>query len=513
MVITEGKFYAEFYIDTGNADPGVIVGTTIPGSNRYLGQDTYTYGYYRDGRKINSGSYTSYGGTYTAAADGSGDIVGVLINADDGEISFAVNGTVQNSGVPAFSGLTGPYRFALDSESNGFVVVNFGQDDTFAGLKTSGSAAASDENGKGKFFATPPTGFLALMDDNLPRQSDVIGPDWVWIKNRDNTSVHSLHDVLRGTQLLQSSDADGQQDNSNYLLSFDSQGFTVGDNDNVNVDNNNFVGWVWEAGGTPTVDNSAANDAQPTAGSAKIDGSNKVGAFSGSPSIAIKKLSANTTAGFSIVRYTGTGSAGTIPHGLGATPEFIYVKNLDDDTKNWNLYPTVLGNTYLELNTTASGFTGSSYFNNTAPTANVFSVGTAGSANASGDDFIAYVFTSIEGYSKFGSYKGNSDANDGAMIYTGFKPAWIMGKVTTQTGRWWIYDSTRFPTMTQALGTGGYLAANSTGSEASESGANAVLFLSNGFKVSTTNAEWNSSSHTYIYLAFAENPFKFANAE
>ena len=518
VVITEGKFYAEFYLDVGNSGVGVIAGNTLPAANKYLGQDAYTYAYYFDGRKVNNNSYTSYGDSYTVAADGSSDIVGVMINADDGEISFTKNGTVQNSGVPAFSGVTGPFRFAIASEGgigsgNCFHIANFGQDDSFNGLKTSGSAVAADGNGVGRFYDTPPTGFLALMNDNLPRKSDVIGPDWVWIKGRSNTTVHSLHDTLRGTQLLQSNAPDGQQDNANYLLSFDSQGFTIGNSSNVNQSTHSYVGWVWGAGGTPTVDNSAANDAEPTAGSAKIDGSNQSGAFSGSPSIAIKKLSASTTAGFSIVRWTGTGSAGTIPHGLGATPEFIYVKNLDDDTKNWNLYPTVLGNNYLELNSTNSTFSGSTYFNNTAPTANVFSVGSAGSTNNSSDDFIAYVFAPIEGYSKFNSFTGTGNA-DGTFVYTGFRPAWVMIKRSSGSGGWHMFDNKR-------AFSGDYFNANNeidvrieaqdTGAE-NTSGPPHIDFVSNGFKLRTTFDNINASGSTYIYLAFAEAPFKFANA-
>ncbi len=136
-------------------------------------------------------------------------------------------------------------------------------------------------------------------------------------------TIHNLFDSLRGTKLLQSQAGDGQQDNANYLTAYGADGFTVGSSANVNASSATFVAWNWKAGGTPTGDNSAANSAEPTAGSAKVDGSNQSGAFSGSPSIAIKRLSANTTAGFSIVVWTGTGSAGTIPHGLGVSPRLL----------------------------------------------------------------------------------------------------------------------------------------------------------------------------------------------
>ena len=521
VVITEGKVYAEFYLDVGNSGVGIIAGNTLPAANKYLGQDSYTYAYYFDGRKVNNNSYTSYGDSYTVAADGSSDIVGVMIDADAGDISFTKNGTVQNSGVPAFSGVTGPFRFAIASEGgigsgNCFHIANFGQDDSFNGLKTSGSAAAADDNGVGRFYDTPPTGFLALMNDNLPRKSDVIGPDWVWIKGRSNTTVHSLHDTLRGTQLLQASQGDAQQDNANYLLSFDSQGFTVGNSSNVNQSTHSYVGWVWRAGGTPTADNSAAANAEPTAGSAKIDGSNQSGAFSGSPSIAIKKLSASTDAGFSIVRWTGTGSAGTIPHGLGAVPDFYVVKNLDDDSTNWQAYHVGIASDaetdYIYLNSTAAA-DDSDDFNDTAPTANVFSVKTHNQVNASGDDYIAYVFTSIDGYSKHGHFFGNG-ATDGTYVYTGFRPAWVMIKRSSGSGGWHMFDNKR-------SFSGDYFNANNeidirieaqdTGAE-NTSGPPHIDFVSNGFKLRTTFDNMNAAGSRYIYLAFAEAPFKFANA-
>jgi len=168
MSFDSGKWYAEVIFDTGNSDAGIIAGEANPGSNRYLGQDSYTYALYPgDGRKVNSASYSAYGVGITKAADGSGDVLGIYIDADNGDIYFSKNGTVMNSGTAAFTGVTGPFRISVDSESSSFAVINFGQDDTFAGLKTSGSAAASDDNGYGKFYDTIAlAGYLAPCSKN-----------------------------------------------------------------------------------------------------------------------------------------------------------------------------------------------------------------------------------------------------------------------------------------------------------------------------------------------------------
>ena len=168
MSFDSGKWYAEVIFDTGNSDAGIIAGESNPGSNRYLGQDSYTYALYPgDGRKVNSASYSAYGVGITKAADGSGDVLGIYIDADNGDIYFSKNGTVMNSGTAAFTGVTGPFRISVDSESSSFAVINFGQDDTFAGLKTSGSAAASDDNGYGKFYDTIAlAGYLAPCSKN-----------------------------------------------------------------------------------------------------------------------------------------------------------------------------------------------------------------------------------------------------------------------------------------------------------------------------------------------------------
>ena len=212
-------------------------------------------------------------------------------------------------------------------------------------------------------------------------------------------------------------------------------------------------------------------------------------------------VSANTSAGFSIVSYTGTGSNGTIGHGLSNAPEYIIVKNRDDGSKNWNIYPTALGNNYLELNSTGATFSGSTYFNNTAPTANVFSVGSAGSTNASSDDFIAYCFHSVEGYSKIGTYVGNT--SPGAFVNLGFRPAWVLVKSTSSGTSWCIFDDKRL----------GYNVDNNLlrVAKATEQTDDDVDFVSNGLKFRRSSTNFNNSSHTYVYLAFADDPFKFAN--
>jgi len=282
-----GKWYAEFLLDTGNSGVGVIAGTTNPGTNRYMGQDSYTYGYYSNGQKVNSGSYTSYGDSYTTAADGSGDVIGVYIDADNGNIYFSKNGTVQNSGTAAFTGVTGPFRFAIASESNCFHIANFGQDDTFAGLKTSGSAAASDSNDIGKFYdSIGLSDYLSPCTSNLPdptigpeqdTQADdhfntllyngngntgqsITGvgfkPEFLWIKNRNITGgyPHLLRDVVRGVTKSVRSDNSMAEETRNEVTSFDADGFTLaGSNSLENDQAGNYVSWNWKAGGaTPT---------------------------------------------------------------------------------------------------------------------------------------------------------------------------------------------------------------------------------------------------------------------
>ena len=442
-----------------------------------------------------------------------GDIIGVALDMDNGKLYFAENNTYYNSGDPAnqtnpaVTGLTTEVSPSISLYDAEYYNINFGQDSTFAGLETAGGNA--DANGIGNFKYAPPSGFLALCTSNLPdptigpgqsSQADdnfntvlwtgnnsasrgITGvgfqPDLVWTKSRNSSSYHTqIHDSVRGASAgaLYPS-LSNSEDNSYPISSFDSDGFTTSSgSQNGQNTSHTYVGWFWKADGSAS--------------------SNSNGSITSS-------VSANTTAGFSIVKYTGTGSAGTIGHGLSSAPNVVIVKNLDDNSKGWPVLHTSLTNEYLELNSTNDAFSGSTYFNNTAPTASVFSVGTVGSTNESGDDLIAYCFHNVEGYSKFGSFAGNSSA-DGTFVYLGFRPAYIWLKRDSNGVDWSLFDSKRL----------GYNVDNNNlrafaSSPATEQTDDDVDFLSNGFKCRRNFA---NNQGTVLYFAWAEAPFKFANA-
>ena len=298
-------------------------------------------------------------------------------------------------------------------------------------------------------------------------------PDWVWLKARSATYSHQLFDVARGaTQLLTSEATDAEQTLSG-VTSFDSDGFTVGSDAGSNNNTTTFVSWNWLAGGSA---------------SSNTDGS------------ITSSVSANTTAGFSIVSYTGNGVSGaTIGHGLGSKPRWIVAK-MRDSANNWLVQHGSLGATKrLLLDTTLAEST-QPFWGNTEPTSDVFSVGSVDLVNQSGNTYIAYCFAEKKGYSKFGSYTGNGDA-DGPFIYTGFKPAWVMIKPSSYANSWLLLDNKRpgFNVTNDRLEADGNGAENDSIDHAD--------FLSNGFKIRTSNAHPNNSGGTLIYAAFAESPF------
>ena len=305
-------------------------------------------------------------------------------------------------------------------------------------------------------------------------------PDWVWIKDRQDTHNHNLFDAVRGvTKRIYSDTSDAETTNAESLKSFDSDGFTLGTQTNVNQSGHTNVAWNWKAGGS---------------GSANTDGTIN------------STVSVNTTAGFSIVKYTGTGANATVGHGLGAVPKMIIIKELNNAT-NWIVYHTGVGNGgSLQLNTTIGTDTDSTFWNSTTPTSSVFTLGSNGNSNGSSDNYIAYCFAEKAGYSKFGKYTGNGNA-DGTFVYTGFKPAFLLLKKNSASGQqWYIYDDKR-DGKNQGDGASGCnrsLRTNTTSAEEQASGY-PMDILSNGFKWRGSSGEQNGSGDTYIYMAIGQS--------
>ena len=300
-------------------------------------------------------------------------------------------------------------------------------------------------------------------------------PDWVWIKNRDTASNHSEYDVIRtATKRLRPNLTNAEDTKSNGLQSFDSDGFTVGDSTVENNSGDGIVAWNWLA-----ANGTASNG----------DGS------------ITSTVSANTTAGFSIVSYTGTGSSTTVGHGLGVAPSMLIFKNRDS-TDSWNVQHDGLTSYdyYVRLNSTGAQ-NNDIDVGNSAPTSTVVSVGSHAQQNGSGNDMILYAFAEKKGYSKISSYTGNGNA-DGPFVYTGFKPAWIMLKKSNASGTSWIlFDNKR------ATHNPTYNRLHAELSDAEYTTAYGLDMLSNGFKLITSDSSFNNSGDTYIYLAFAEHPF------
>ena len=297
-------------------------------------------------------------------------------------------------------------------------------------------------------------------------------PDWVWLKRRDQTSWHYLFDAVRGAnKTLYSNITSAETTDSNNLQSFDSDGFTVGTQGDINESGGSYVGWNW-LGANGTASNT--------------DGS------------ITSTVSANTTSGFSIVSYTGTGSNATVGHGLGVAPSMIIEKGRSV-TDDWLVYHKSLGATYgLALNNTTAAAASTGYWNDTAPTSSLFTIGNNGKVNTNGGTHVAYCFAEKTGYSKFGTYTGNGDS-DGTFVYTGFKPAFVMVKVTNTTNSWDMYDSARNPFNDVDL----RMYADLNNADNSDP---SIDFVSNGFKLRDTLGANNGSGNSYIYMAFASEP-------
>jgi len=299
-------------------------------------------------------------------------------------------------------------------------------------------------------------------------------PDLSWFKNRTGAGSHYLFDAIRGVTKSISSDTTSAEATQSYLSSFDTDGFTLGSASNNVNGAYNYASWNWLANGT---------------GVANTDGD------------IASTVSANTTSGFSIVSYTGTGANATVGHGLGAVPKVIITKSRSNSSYNWTSYFASLGNTgRIRLNLTDAATTGQTNWNSTTPTSSVFSLGTNLDVNGSGENIIAYCFAEKQGFSKFGSYTGNGNA-DGTFVYTGFKPAFVMIKRTDSADGWQMFDNKR------DLSNPGIHRLEADSSAAEYTGqADHLDMYSNGFKPRYSGGNLNGSGATYIYMAFAEQP-------
>jgi hypothetical protein len=518
--VSSGKWYLEFCKTNDTTDSGFVgvasSSINIDSTTPWNGSPTnaLVVGQTVAGFRINDGKVFTKNGTNdgittaTGVSVALGTIYAIAFNLDDDEADFYVNGSQVGSTI-AFTVASDDVIVPLISQNttwelNGFVM-NCGQDSSFAALKV--SQGNTDSNGEGDFFYAPPSGFLALCTNNLPEPlqsgnffkalaytgtgtGQVISgvgfkPDFLWAKRRDNDYGHVLLDIARGfgsagnDSRLQS-DAVDVASASPYVASLNDDGYvTENAQQSLNIANGTYVGWHWKAGSGNTAVAESGNNPGGT-------------------------HNANQAAGFSIVKYVGTGANGAVTHGLGAIPEVILIKNIGVNDEWYVYYGDETD--YLVLNDTDATADSAAFTNDTDPTSSVFTVSTSHSVNADGENYIAYCWRSVPGFSQIGSYPGNADAN-GAFIHTGFKPAFVMNKAISRTGNWMMTDSARSPTNVNGVG----IFANAVAREYSDANTNIDL-LSNGFKWRTADDNNNDISETYFYMAFAEVPFKYTTA-
>ena len=433
-----------------------------------------------------TGSFADYGPPAV-----NGNVIGYCVK--NGKLFIAINNTWLESSNPAteanpaFSNLTGNLRVGVNrfgDNGTDVTTLNFGQTGfTYTpptgakAISTANLATPSITDGSAHFQPTLYTGNSSTQEVNQSGNS-TFNPGFVWIKTRSGAASHALFDQVRGVnkQLVSDDTGAALTSFSDLLTSFDADGFSLGADgtvNNVNVNTSTYVAWQWLANGT---------------GSSNTDGS-----------INTTSTSANTTSGFSVVTYSGNGSDNqTIGHGLGIAPKMIISKRRDA-SGGWTTYHDAVGiNKVFYLNSTSAAISNTEQYRAT-PTSSVYTIGVGGDINNSSGTYVAYVFAEIPGYSSIGSYTGNG-STDGPFVYTGFKPAFIMYKVTSTTDSWEMYDTTR--QTSNVYGT--QVKANLSNAETDDT---RIDILSNGFKARSTNTAVNASGATYIYMAFAENPF------
>ncbi len=490
QIPSTGKWYWEVTITNratlaaSRSQIGIVKGSAIytdSGDVAYNTTSNACYVYSGDGSKaVSYGIFSGYGSAWT-----NGDVIGVACDWDAGTLTFYKNGVSQGT---AFSGLSGSDNYFPIAGYFGTFNINFGQR-PFAYSIPSGHNRLQTSN-----LPTPTIGAssttlankyfdVSLWTGNGTSQSITnsgsMKPDFIWIKRRNTVGEHALINAVRGGNKTLASNTANSEANQSWTLTFNSNGFTVPTGDSlVNGSGITYVGWQWRASNATAVTN--------TAGSIT------------------STVSANTTAGFSIVTWTGTGSSGTTGHGLGAAPKMIILKDASNGY-NWYVFTTATGSNlrFEGLNTTAAATSQPSQYTTTSTL--IQNIPGIASLNTSGATMIAYCFAEVTGYSKFASYTGNG-SSDGPFIYTGFRPEFVLVKASSTGENWAITDAARSP----------FNAANAflrpDEASAETTGAMVMDFTANGFKMRNSDTKSNGSGITYIYMAFAENPFNYSLA-
>ena len=492
-------------------------GNAAEGANLYVNDGDEVFSYRQGGSQVDSSA--------NFATINANDVMQFAYDEDSGKGWVGINNTwyaadAGNDGDPAAGNnptvtitaanrgdiFPGGSDWASGNSTASGLIYNFGQDSSFAGKKT--AQGNQDGGGIGDFYYTPPTGFKAMCTSNLPdvdvtpskhfntilytgdgtSNRDITGtgfnPDLNWLKMRSGADNHVVTDVLRGTNHLHPNANSADSDISYPALVTD--GFRVSSG-TYNNDTYTFVAWQWKANGSGSQNTSGTINTTAT--------------------------SANVDAGFSISTYTGTGSNATIGHGLSTAPEMVICKRRNS-TEGWAIYHSGIASDaetdFIELHSTGAASDSNTRWNDTAPTSSVFSIGTHDSVNASSSTYVAYAFHSVDGYSKVGSYTGNGNA-DGTFVYTGFRPAWLLVRRTDGSADWLLFDAARntFNVVDK------FLEPNTGDAEATESTSGYEIdfdFTSNGFKLRGPGGGINSNGANYIYMAFAETPFKYSNA-
>ena len=548
--VKTGKWYTEWYISEGGYPSwlvgwyhgdqiGIYDGSGVSNVANFcsMGYFTGTYIYLTPfGVTSTSGGASNRQDYSTFTNQGvptTGDVIMNCMDFDAGKGWWGINGVWGNSGSgagdpandsnPNLTWTVADYadhkfpitlNWTQSGYTNGEITFNAGQDSTFSGAITAGGNA--DENGFGDFKYSVPAGFLALCSGNLPISDDIdpaqtsddiaqkqfncvtytgntntnaisnlnFQPDLVWVRSRNQARNSYMADSSRGTNKTLSCTLNEEERTEANLTSFDADGFTLSDHynyrQNWNESGYTYVAWCWRCAGGTTASNTSGDINSTT--------------------------QTNTKSGFSIVTYTGNGSvAQSIGHGLSSgAPELIFVKNRTSND-DWAVYHHSLGNAaHLLLNTNATQTTSSAYWGSFTPTTSLFKVGSDHKLNAHSEEYVAYLWHGVEGYSKFGSFEGNSN-NDGPFIYTGFRPRMLWIKEVDTADDWVVYDTAR-STSNPVQKVVRY---ESSAAEFDDSGR-AIDVLSNGFKIRTSNNTINQSN-TFVYGCFGDVSFKYNN--